>query len=70
MNQVETMATQTNSRKTTAADYISHGIVQIFVDLAEEADHAGEEVNPMVLFRAQNYLLKCWDRYLEEKATQ
>ena len=64
MNQVELMATQTKTRQTTAADFVRHGIVQIFLDLAE--DQADENVSPMVLFRAQTYLLKCWADYLEQ----
>ena len=66
MNQVELMATQTKTRETTAADFVRHGIVQIFVDLAEDAGQDGVVVDPMVLFRAQTYLLKCWADYLEQ----
>ena len=65
MNQVEIMATQTKTRQTTAADFVRHGIVQIFKDLAEDACQDGIEVSPMVLFRAQTYLLKCWADYVE-----
>jgi len=74
MNQVELMASQDNTRSTALADFVRHGIVEIFVDLAEQigAEWEGEDLAgaPMEIFKAQTYLLKCWDRYLEEKVSQ